>query len=190
MTILTIRTTTPIRTTKTVRMVRTVKTPRSTRAGAAGKIKTGARTIKPRSKKPLIIMAVVVVVLGIVGFFIWFAHRNQVSTDDAYTDGNTVTMVPKVSGYVVELVHRRQSARAKRRSAVAHRSARLSDRPGSGASPTHDWPMRNSSRRKTALRNCARAVPGAVGIGQGAGRSGGRGAGARPFVLRSAAPSR
>jgi membrane fusion protein (multidrug efflux system) len=58
---------------------------------------------KPRSKKPLIIMAVVVVVLGIVGFFIWFAHRNQVSTDDAYTDGNTVTMVPKVSGYVVDL---------------------------------------------------------------------------------------
>ena len=58
---------------------------------------------KPRSKKPLIIMAVVVVLLGIVGFFIWFAHRNQVSTDDAYTDGNTVTMVPKVSGYVVDL---------------------------------------------------------------------------------------
>jgi membrane fusion protein, multidrug efflux system len=62
-----------------------------------------AKDKKPRSKKPLIIMAVVVVLLGIVGFFVWFAHRNQVSTDDAYTDGNTVTMVPKVSGYVIDL---------------------------------------------------------------------------------------
>ena len=58
---------------------------------------------KPRSKKPLIIIAVVVVVLGIVGFIVWFTHRNEVSTDDAYTDGNTVTMAPKVAGYVVEL---------------------------------------------------------------------------------------
>jgi membrane fusion protein (multidrug efflux system) len=58
---------------------------------------------KPRSKKPLIIVAIVVLVLGIIGFFVWLAHRNQVSTDDAYTDGNTVSMVPKVSGYVVNL---------------------------------------------------------------------------------------
>jgi len=58
---------------------------------------------KPRSKKPLIIVAIVVVIGAIIGFFIWFAHRNQVSTDDAYTDGNVVTMVPKVSGYVVAL---------------------------------------------------------------------------------------
>jgi membrane fusion protein, multidrug efflux system len=58
---------------------------------------------KPRSKKPLIILAIVVVVLAIIGFFVWFAHRNQVSTDDAYTDGNVVTMVPKVAGYVVNL---------------------------------------------------------------------------------------
>jgi membrane fusion protein (multidrug efflux system) len=57
----------------------------------------------PRSKKPLIIIGIVVVVLAIIGFFVWFAHRNQVSTDDAYTDGNTITMVPKVSGYVVNL---------------------------------------------------------------------------------------
>ncbi|MGD0501816.1 MAG: HlyD family secretion protein [Steroidobacteraceae bacterium] len=58
---------------------------------------------KPRSKKPLIIVAAVVVVLAIVGFFFWFARRNEVSTDDAYTDGNVITMVPKVSGYVVQL---------------------------------------------------------------------------------------
>lgn len=58
---------------------------------------------KPHSKKPLIIILIVVVVLAIVAGFVWFAHRNQVSTDDAYTDGNTVTMVPKVAGYVVDL---------------------------------------------------------------------------------------
>ena len=57
----------------------------------------------PRSKKPLIIIGIVVVVLAIIGFVVWFAYRNQVSTDDAYTDGNTITMVPKVSGYVVNL---------------------------------------------------------------------------------------
>jgi membrane fusion protein, multidrug efflux system len=45
----------------------------------------------------------VVVVAAIIAFFIWFAHRNQVSTDDAYTDGNVITMAPKVSGYAVEL---------------------------------------------------------------------------------------
>src|ERR1700678_404111 len=58
---------------------------------------------KPRSKRPLIILAIIVLVLAIVAFFFWFAKRNQVSTDDAYTDGNAVTMVPKVSGYVIAL---------------------------------------------------------------------------------------
>jgi membrane fusion protein (multidrug efflux system) len=69
----------------------------------SGKDGNGGKSEAPRSKKPLIITAIIVVVLAIIGFFIWFAHRNQVSTDDAYTDGNTVTMVPKVSGYVVDL---------------------------------------------------------------------------------------
>jgi membrane fusion protein (multidrug efflux system) len=58
---------------------------------------------KPRSKTPLIIVGVIVAVAAIVAFFVWFADRNQMSTDDAYTDGNVVTMVPKVSGYVVAL---------------------------------------------------------------------------------------
>ncbi len=62
-----------------------------------------AKSDEPRSKKPLIIVLIVVLVLGLAGFIVWFADRNQVSTDDAYTDGNTVTMVPKVAGYVVDL---------------------------------------------------------------------------------------
>ncbi|HEY6619712.1 MAG TPA: HlyD family secretion protein [Steroidobacteraceae bacterium] len=59
---------------------------------------------QPRSKKPLFILGAVVVIAAIVAFIVWFVHRNQVSTDDAYTDGNVITMAPKVSGYVVELL--------------------------------------------------------------------------------------
>src|ERR1700691_530021 len=62
------------------------------------------KSAKPRSMCPLIILAVVVVVAAIAGFFVWFARRNLVSTDDAYTDGNVVVMAPKVSGYVVVLL--------------------------------------------------------------------------------------
>jgi membrane fusion protein, multidrug efflux system len=58
---------------------------------------------KPRSKKPLFIVGAIVVVGAIVGFLFWFARRNEVRTDDAYTDGNVVTMAPKISGYVVAL---------------------------------------------------------------------------------------
>jgi membrane fusion protein, multidrug efflux system len=58
---------------------------------------------QPRSKKPLIILGIVVAVGAIVAFCFWFAYRNQVSTDDAYTDGNVIAMAPKVSGYVVNL---------------------------------------------------------------------------------------
>jgi membrane fusion protein (multidrug efflux system) len=56
------------------------------------------------SKKPLIILAMLVIIAAIVAFIYWFAHRNQISTDDAYTDGNVITMAPKVSGYVVDLL--------------------------------------------------------------------------------------
>jgi membrane fusion protein (multidrug efflux system) len=61
---------------------------------------------KPRqagSKKPLIILGIIVVIAAIIAFIVWFARRNDVTTDDAYTDGNAVTMAPKVSGYVTEL---------------------------------------------------------------------------------------
>ena len=56
---------------------------------------------KGPGKKPLIILAVVVVFLILGGLAWWFVTRNQVSTDDAYTDGDAVTIAPKVSGYVV-----------------------------------------------------------------------------------------
>jgi len=58
---------------------------------------------KKRSKKPLIILGIVALVLVIGGVVWWFLTRNQVSTDDAYTEGNAVTVAPKVGGYVVQL---------------------------------------------------------------------------------------
>ena len=43
--------------------------------------------------------------VGLIAAFIWwFATRNQATTDDAYTDGNAVTMSPNVSGYVTSLL--------------------------------------------------------------------------------------
>jgi len=62
---------------------------------------------KPRKrpgKKPLIILAVVVVVMLIVAFFFWFTTRNEETTDDAFTEGNAVTIAAKASGYVVKLL--------------------------------------------------------------------------------------
>jgi membrane fusion protein, multidrug efflux system len=59
--------------------------------------------VKPRSKKPLIVVGVVVLVGAVIAIIFWLARRNEVRTDDAYTDGNAVMMAPKVSGYVVAL---------------------------------------------------------------------------------------
>lgn len=59
---------------------------------------------KRPGKKPLIILAVVVVVLIVVGLFMWLSTRNQETTDDAFTDGDAVTIAPKVAGYVTKLL--------------------------------------------------------------------------------------
>jgi membrane fusion protein, multidrug efflux system len=57
---------------------------------------------KPKSKLPIIILIVVAVIAIIGGIIFWLMTRNQESTDDAYTEGNAVSIAPKVSGYVVE----------------------------------------------------------------------------------------
>ncbi len=71
--------------------------------GKGGDKGDGDSEDKPRSKKPLIILAIVIVIVAIIGVLWWFLHRNDVETDDAYTDGDVVTMSPKVSGYITEL---------------------------------------------------------------------------------------
>ena len=58
---------------------------------------------KRPGKKPLIVIGLLLLVLAIGAFIWWFVTRNQVSTDDAYTDGNAITIAPKVSGYVTQL---------------------------------------------------------------------------------------
>ena len=59
---------------------------------------------KRPGKKPLIILAVVVAIMLIVGFWFWFTTRNIETTDDAFTEGDAVTIAPKASGYVVKLL--------------------------------------------------------------------------------------
>ncbi|MCA8244410.1 HlyD family secretion protein [Burkholderia sp. AU32262] len=58
---------------------------------------------KRPSKKTLIILGAVLVVLLVGGLVWWLATRNQESTDDAYTDGNAIAVAPHVSGYVTRL---------------------------------------------------------------------------------------
>jgi membrane fusion protein (multidrug efflux system) len=58
---------------------------------------------KKNSRLPLIILAIVVVVAAIGGGIYWFLHRNQIGTDDAYTEGRAVMIAPQVNGYVVTL---------------------------------------------------------------------------------------
>jgi len=45
----------------------------------------------------------VALVLVVAGVGYWFLTRNQVTTDDAYTDGNAIPIAAKVAGYVVAL---------------------------------------------------------------------------------------
>jgi len=65
--------------------------------------KTQNNERKRPGKKPLIILGVVVVVMVIVALVWWLMTRNQETTDDAFTEGDAVTIAPKVAGYVTEL---------------------------------------------------------------------------------------
>jgi len=58
---------------------------------------------KPKSKLPLIILAIVVVIAIVGGLIYWLMNRGLVSTDDAYTEGRAIAIAAKVSGYVTEL---------------------------------------------------------------------------------------
>jgi membrane fusion protein (multidrug efflux system) len=49
------------------------------------------------------IFALIVLAAIIAGVFYWLSTRGFESTDDAYTDGRSVTIAPQVSGYVIEL---------------------------------------------------------------------------------------
>jgi membrane fusion protein (multidrug efflux system) len=51
-----------------------------------------------------IVLGLIVLAAASGGGWYWYATRNQVSTDDAYTDGRAVTIAPKISGYVTDLL--------------------------------------------------------------------------------------
>ncbi|MCW6508924.1 HlyD family secretion protein [Lichenifustis flavocetrariae] len=71
----------------------------------SGQDEAAAAQESRRKRRPLIIgLVAVVALLGILGgVYYWFSHRFKVGTDDAYTDGNTVSIAPQVSGLVVAL---------------------------------------------------------------------------------------
>jgi membrane fusion protein (multidrug efflux system) len=60
----------------------------------------------PPKRKPrwgFIILGIVVVVGAVLGVLWWLAHRNELTTDDAFTDGRAITLAPRVSGNVIAL---------------------------------------------------------------------------------------
>ncbi|RWR02095.1 EmrA [[Pantoea] beijingensis] len=61
---------------------------------------------KRPGKKPLIILGIIVVLMIIIALWFWLSSRNIETTDDAFTEGDAVTIAPKVSGYVTKLLVR------------------------------------------------------------------------------------
>ncbi len=58
---------------------------------------------KPKSRWPLVIIAIAIL-LAIIGAGIyWFMNRNLESTDDAYTEGNAIAIAANIPGYITEL---------------------------------------------------------------------------------------
>ncbi len=56
----------------------------------------------PRTRARLAVLLIVLVaLLGAVAY--WWLNRNRVTTDDAFIDGNAVTLAPRVGGQVVAL---------------------------------------------------------------------------------------
>ena len=86
-------------------------TPRADAGGTPGPTprgkpdeKSAAEPAKTKgSRLPLIILAIVVAIGAVLGIVWWFLHRDQLSTDDAYTNGRAIMIAPQVSGTVVEL---------------------------------------------------------------------------------------
>ena len=68
---------------------------------------------KKGSKKPLIILGLVLVVGAIAGTLYYLHARNYESTDDAFIDGSVVQVSPKVAG-TVTAVHFDDNARVKK----------------------------------------------------------------------------
>jgi membrane fusion protein (multidrug efflux system) len=62
------------------------------------------KTAKKSSPWVKVIGAIVVVAAIAGGTYYYFSTMNEESTDDAYTDGRSLTIAPKIAGYVTELL--------------------------------------------------------------------------------------
>jgi membrane fusion protein, multidrug efflux system len=58
---------------------------------------------RKRSRLPLIIFGIVIVIGAIGGGYYWWTTRNLESTDDAYTDGHAISIAPQVAGLAIKL---------------------------------------------------------------------------------------
>ncbi|EOC1286737.1 HlyD family secretion protein [Cronobacter muytjensii] len=65
--------------------------------------KAEGETRKRPDKKPLIILGIVVIIMVVGALIWWLMTRNLETTDDAFIEGDAVTVAPKVAGYVTEL---------------------------------------------------------------------------------------
>ncbi|WNN45779.1 HlyD family secretion protein [Winslowiella toletana] len=59
---------------------------------------------KRPGKKPIVILLIVVGLMVLVALWYWISTRNIETTDDAFTEGNAVTIAPKAAGFVVKLL--------------------------------------------------------------------------------------
>ncbi|EHH67513.1 HlyD family secretion protein [Gluconobacter morbifer] len=59
-----------------------------------------------KKKNPLVrVLVILFIVLAVIATGIyWYLTRNDIDTDDAYTDGRKISMAPHVSGYVTQLL--------------------------------------------------------------------------------------
>lgn len=63
----------------------------------------GNKTDKPKPRWPLVILGIVVLITIVVCAIYWFLTRNLINTDDAYTNGRSISVASKVAGYVTVL---------------------------------------------------------------------------------------
>ena len=130
---------------------------------------------------PIVVLVHVLILAVAGGTLYWYLTRNEEDTDDAYTEGNAVSIAPKVSGYVVErlvddntFVHPGDLMLRIDPARLHHRAGPGSGQPctGAGAAAQRADRPRDLAR---ALSVRPRAGPGATGAG--AGQSGRRQAG-------------
>jgi membrane fusion protein, multidrug efflux system len=74
-------------------------------AQAADRARDEKQTAERNAARPYVRIGMVVVLIGLIvgGASYWYITRNEVSTDDAYTDGRAVPIASHVNGYVVTL---------------------------------------------------------------------------------------